>query len=431
MVERTSPRIESRDGLTQLELLGLGFLMYLVLLPATLPVPVLREFVQERFDVSEFLTSAFMSINMVGAVLAAPLVGVFADRFGGRPRILLMGIAANAVLTASLTLDVSFPIFMALRFCDGAAHIVCVTLILSLGADLAGTRRGRVMGTLGGGLTLGVASGAAIGGQIGNSNPLVPLWTGSLVLFLALVLAAWLFVRGRLGDHRRRVPTAAPESHGSEASSDTVLRPGWRTIARQSWENRAMFVPFAFAFVDRFTVGFFTTTFTLSMQRLHGMDPSRVGILLACLLMPFALLSYPVGKLAMRSSRVHLTWIGSLVYGVGVMSLMWWPPGALPFLMVALGICSAVMFIPALLMVTDLATKTARSTAMGGFNAAGSLGFIAGPLVGGAVSQTVAGSHGWSTGYTTAFVVAGASEILVVMLTLPWLLRLRRTGRTT
>ena len=48
-----------------------GGLAMLMLIPVTLPVPVLRVLVHERFGVSEFETSLFMSINMVGAALAA------------------------------------------------------------------------------------------------------------------------------------------------------------------------------------------------------------------------------------------------------------------------------------------------------------------------------------------------------------------------
>ena len=47
--------------------------------PVTLPVPVLRSRVGDRFAVSEFSTSLFMSVNMVGAALAAPLAGALAD----------------------------------------------------------------------------------------------------------------------------------------------------------------------------------------------------------------------------------------------------------------------------------------------------------------------------------------------------------------
>ena len=75
--------------------------------------------------------------------------------------------------------------------------------------------------------------------------------------------------------------------------------------------------------------------------------------------------------------------------------------------------------------------STELMTAMGAFNAAGSLGFILGPLAGGLVSQLVAERLGWETGYRAAFAVAGASAIACALGALPFLLRLRRTGRTT
>ena len=54
----------------------LGAFAALILIPVTLPVPVLRALVQDRFAVSDIQTSWFMAINMVGAFLAAPVAGV-------------------------------------------------------------------------------------------------------------------------------------------------------------------------------------------------------------------------------------------------------------------------------------------------------------------------------------------------------------------
>ena len=98
--------------------------------------------------------------------------------------------------------------------------------------------------------------------------------------------------------------------------------------------------------------------------------------------------------------------------------------------MVVIGVFSAVMFVPSLLMTQEVAPEEIRTTAMGAFNAAGSLGFIVGPLTGGIVSEAVAASSGWLTGYRAAFTVAGISELVCVALALPFLLRLVRAGVT-
>jgi MFS family permease len=81
------------------------------------------------------------------------------------------------------------------------------------------------------------------------------------------------------------------------------------------------------------------------------------------------------------------------------------------------------MFVPSMLMTMQVVSDRVRATALGAFNAAGSLGFILGPLAGGAISQFVAGRADWLSGYRAAFVVAGVSELLCVAIALPVLLR--------
>jgi MFS family permease len=99
--------------------------------------------------------------------------------------------------------------------------------------------------------------------------------------------------------------------------------------------------------------------------------------------------------------------------------------------MAAIGTSAAVMFVPSLILTTELAPATARSTALGAFNAAGSLGFIVGPITGGLVSEAVAGRLSWEAGYRAAFGVAGGSEILLALLAWPALRSLTRARRAS
>ena len=100
---------DARTHATGWQLATLGVVAFLILVPVTLPVSVLRAFVQERFGVSELMTSLFMSVNMLGAVLSAPLAGALADRIGRRRQLLVGGLLADAALLYALTLPVSFP----------------------------------------------------------------------------------------------------------------------------------------------------------------------------------------------------------------------------------------------------------------------------------------------------------------------------------
>ena len=80
---------------------------------------------------------------------------------------------------------------------------------------------------------------------------------------------------------------------------------------------------------------------------------------------------------------------------------------ALWYVMIALGMLASVMFPPTLTLTAELSDPRTRGSAMGGFNLAGSLGFALGPVVGAWAQE--AGGFGF------AFVVAGALEILTVL----------------
>lgn len=388
----------------------LGLLAFLMLVPVTLPVTVLRGLVQERFAVGELGTSLFMSINMIGAAIAAPLAGAFADRIGRRRNWVLIALAADSLLLLGLQLPIPFWAFMGLRFLEGAAHIVALSLLLGIASQArAEPERGRVMGLTGAGLTLGVALGAPIGGYLGSDDPLLPLRAGSAIVALAGLVAWW----------------------GLEETPQGEERPSLADVIATLRKHPLLFAPLAFAFADRFTVGFYTTTFSLFLSRIHDFDPPRIGIHIAYFMLPFALLSYPFGKLSERTSRVAMMCSGSVLYGLLTISVGFCPPVALPGLMVGLGVASAVMFVPSMLITTDAAPPAVRTTALGAFNAAGSLGFIAGPAIGGIVSSHVASNGDWLSGYRAAFAVAGVSELACVAIALPFLARLVRGRQTT
>lgn len=404
------PELSEAPETSRVRIAALGALALLTLVPVTLPVPVLRELVLERFSVSELATSAFMSINMVGAILAAPIAGAISDRFGRRRPLVVAALLVDAACFLALTLPLGFSLFMTVRFIEGCAHIFALSLVLAHATALAPEgKRGRVMGVVGAGLLLGVALGAPIGGILGRSGPLTVLYAGTGVLLVAALFAAGALA-GPQGLARRE-------------------RPGAREILSMMRARPIVLVPLVFAFIDRFTVGFFTTTFSLYLKRIHEVPPAQVGLLIAAFMLPFALLSYPFGRLSERVSAVKLLGAGSLGYGLGTLTLGWWPIDLLGVLMLALGLMAAVMFVPSMLLTVEAADESARGTALGAFNAAGSLGFIVGPLVGGSVSQGVAASSGWAAGYQAAFGVAGVSEVLCVLLALPLLRRLEQQVR--
>src|SRR5262245_31607546 len=64
----------------------LGGAVFLAMLPVTLIVPVLKELLVDRYGASTFWTHSFMSINLIGAILASPLIAAACDRRVPRSR---------------------------------------------------------------------------------------------------------------------------------------------------------------------------------------------------------------------------------------------------------------------------------------------------------------------------------------------------------
>jgi predicted MFS family arabinose efflux permease len=380
----------------------------LVILPVTLVVPVLKTFVQDRFQVGVRATTLFMSVNMVGAVLAAPLAGAISDRLGRRRPLILWALVLDAALLALLPLAPSYGVLLGLRAVEGMAHIFALSLVLAMAADVARERgSGRIMGAVGATLTLGVALGAPLGGRLGNLDGRLPLWVGG---GLSLIAALWCLWFLRDTRQLRRSPSLG------------------KALALV-FGNRLLAVPLVFALVDRFTVGFFITAFPLYVQNVLGRTPAATGMLLSFFLLPFALLCYPMGRLADRGSRTLLIGGGSILYGACVVLVGEVGEDLLPVLMVALGVTSSVMFVPTLMLTGELAGPEHKATAMGGFNTAGSLGFLVGAIVAGEIIERVSASPAAADGYTAAFWCAGFAEIACVLLTLPALLRIDRQRR--
>ncbi len=383
--------------------------LFLTMLPVTVMVPALKELVAERFDASSFWTHSFMSINMVGAILAAPIGGALADRLGKRKQLLVAALLANATLILTMAYVPTLATLLTVRLLEGAAHIIAVSTIMAIACDWAPPRnRGRMMGWIGASLILGTACGAPLGGHLARHSAITVFYAGT-----AFSLAAAIIATIALHD--------APARKQLAKLRDAV------NLVRT---HRDLLVPYAYTFIDRFCVGVIISSFVLYLSEIHGLLPSERGNLLAFFLFPFALLCYPMGRLADRFGRTLPMCVGSIAFGAVFALYGFLPFGWLPVAMVASGVLSAVMFAPNLAMCSDLTPPDRRATAYAGFNVAGSLGFMCGPLIGGTVLAIVANRTSPLVAYQTAFVVAGTTEVLCALLTLPRLRALQKRGLT-
>ncbi|WP_436936080.1 MFS transporter [Halovenus marina] len=350
-------------------------------------------------DVDTILSAGkwFLTAEFLGFVLFAGLWGALSDAVGRRVPLIVAGAAvggAGYLVLALLPALEAYPyeVVLIVRFLQGAATIGAFSLAITTLMDLSGGH-GRNMGAAGLAIGFGTALGAPIGGQLYGLGALAPLYGASIVLFAAGVLAA--LATDRTPDHGRSLRAAL---------SGLSARP-------------SLAVPFAFGFVDRLTAGFFALVGTVYFQTAFGLGEAQTGLLLGAFFVPFALLQYPLGRLSDRIGRVLPVAAGSAAYGVVIVAVVYAPTvSTVAATMALVGVTGALVAPATMALVTDLAEESERGAAMGGFNVAGSLGFLSG-IVGGATLAATAG-------FETAFLAVGLAEVLIAIVAVPVLFRL-------
>lgn len=360
----------------------------------TLCVAGLKELIVDHYGGTTADASLFFSIESLAYILFAPVWGLLSDRWHRRRVFVAVGFLGSGLIYLGYAFIPTIPLLLTVRFVQGAFAVMGWSTLMALVADQPDEkRRGRYMGLMGAALIFGVSLGAPFGGYLSRAYGVSAPLNAAGYLFLLLAVAA--LVLPEPSEQRDRVKIGA--------------------ILESLRRRPRLLLPYAFQFIDRYTVGLFIVIFPLYLGTLGITDPAVRGRYLAAFLLPFALLQYFTGRLSERLGPYKPLLWGSLLYGlvlmaVGVSDLaqLWW-------VMAALGVFAAVMFPPAMVLTAQLTDPSTRGSAMGGFNLAGSLGFALGPLCGYWIFE--------AGGFGLTFIVSGALEIAVVLLAL---LALRR-----
>ena len=350
----------------------------------------------------------FLVAEFAAFVAFAVVWGVLSDALGRRVPLVVIGAIGGGVsylaLTAVPALGGGFEAALLVRVVGGAFTIGAFSLGITLLMDLGGGH-GRNMGAAGVAIGLGAAAGSVVGGALADIDPFYPVYAGAAVLGTAALLAAT--VDDRIGG----------ASDGTDSESV-----GFREVLARIRDAPALLVPFAFGFVDRLTAGFFSLVGVYYFQdpTTFGLSAAGAGATLALFFVPFAVLQAPFGALSDRIGRFYPVVGGSLAYGLVIVGVGFAPvyPVAAA-LMVLVGVCGALVAPATMALVTDLVDPESRGAAMGLFNVFGSLGFLAGFLVGGGTTEAF--------GYRPAFLAVGGMELLIAVALLPLVYRIAPT----
>ena len=378
----------------------IAFATILTLIPVTLLVPGVHELVQVLHGGDSAAAHAFMTVNMLSGIIAVPIVMRLQRRHGSLRVWLAALLLADALVFLAMRSASSLTALMTLRALDGALHLPAITLLMVAANRLAGPRRGGSLGLLGTSLMIGVALGSPLGGRLVDQSPTLVYVVGAAVFVLAAVVAFGISLP-------RDVQTAAPSRNYA-----------WNTHVQLAW------VPLCYAFMDRFVIGVFVSTFTLFLGDVHGATGAQRGMLMALFLVPFALLCWPAGKLADRIGWYRPLVVSNLLFGLvfamyGRVTLRW-----LPALMVLSGVLSALMFAPNLVLTSEVARR-AGDGVFGAFQIAGSVGFLLGPALGGVLVSVLKDDSG-AVNYDQIFMLVGALEVALAVVSALALGRLLR-----
>lgn len=374
----------------------------LTLIPVTLLVPGLRELVQVQHGGSVAAAHAFMTVNMLSGIMAVPLVMKW-QRKAGALRIWVSSLLAlDALVFLGMRSAPTLSTLFALRIIDGALHLPAITLLMVAANRLAGPRRGASLGLLGSSLMIGVAIGSPLGGRLVDRSPSLVYLVGAIAFTLAALIAFGIALPR---EEQTRIPSRRYE---------------WNTGFQLAW------VPLTYAFMDRFVIGVFVSTFTLFLGDVHHATGAQRGLLMALFLVPFALLCWPAGRLADRIGWYRPLVISNILFGAVFAMYARVPLPMLPALMVLSGVLSALMFAPNLLLTSEVARR-AGDGVFGAFQIAGSVGFLVGPALGGVLVSVLHDETG-AVDYDHIFLLIGSLECVLALTSAFALGRLLRRG---
>ena len=365
----------------------LALAMWAVLVSQVLLYPGVSDLVRALGGAGDVRAGMWFLVAEFAAFVAfAGVWGAASDAVGRRRPLVVAGALGGAcgylVLAAAPTLGLPFAAVLVVRVLGGAMTIGAFSLSMTALADLS-SENGKNMGAAGIAIGLGAALGSVVGGRLADADPLYPLYGAAFVLVAAAAVVA-------------TVPDRTPD--GVRVRLDAALG----RLRRRP----ALGVPYAFGFIDRMTAGFFALVGVYYFRDAFGLDAFGAGLALFAFFFPFALLQYPFGSLSDRVGRFVPVVVGSVGYGVTIVAV-----GAAPTLplavatMALVGVFGALVSPATMALVTDVAGAEERGAALGGFNVFGSLGFLAGFLVGGFATS--------SAGYFTAFLAVGLAEIAI------------------
>jgi MFS family permease len=385
-------------------------------------VPILPLFARSfgvSYETASWMISAFALARLLTDPFAGPLVERFGERMVSVAGLVIVGVSSFFTALAS-----TFTIAVVLRAAGGVGSSLLFTAVYSyLLKTVPSERMGRTFSLFYASLNVGVIAGAPLGGAIAHWWGLAaPLYAYSALCFVS----AGLYLKFLPNPPVPQSTTPLVESANVEGGTPGDGR-AWRRTLRTAAEllrSRS----FVLVLVVNFTffwvlAGAYDTMLPLFGREGLSMSTVAVGGVFAIAVLAEMIAVYPAGTAADRFGRKPILIPALLALAFMVAAVGWaTTPLMLGVMALFLGLCSgSVVPLPAS-MLADL-IGGGSGTAVGVFRFFGDLGFVIGPLVGGAAIEAF--------GFRWAFAIMAAPLLLVVLFALGTPETLRREAPST
>ena len=324
------------------------------------------------------LAASVMAYSLAG-VIAAPFMGVLADRFGRRPLIL----GSFAVFVAAFTgyyLAATSLAFIVIRGLAGALTAGLGPATMGLVADIAPQdERARWIGVVGGGTSAGFIVGPVVGGLLYDNWGYGPPFLASIGIALLTLLITFVAIpethtrekRRRAALYEKRAARLAPKTGTTESFMASLPHP-LLAFAALLFVNLSMI--FAWFFIDP-QLPFY------AFDDL-GWSTAQFGAAISCYGWATLIGSLTLGQSSDRFGRKPILIIGLILhsaqYGGLMLTDVYWVIIA-AFIIAGLG---EALVNPALSAAyLDITPEEHRSRAMGIKTAVGSLGSLLAPAL--------------------------------------------------
>jgi ACDE family multidrug resistance protein len=277
--------------------------------------------IADAFGVSSARSGLVITAFAAPGAVLAPVVGMYADRFGRRrvivPCLLIYGVAGVAV-----TLATDLWMVLALRAVQGSVGgSILASLTLALVGDYYdGPQRNAVMGVISAGISFSAAAGPVLGGVLAARS-----WDAPFYLYGSSVVVAGLVY------YFLDAPAIEAESERS-GRDGSYLRAAIASLPAR--EALAVYGATLAGFTLFF--GGVLTAVPFLLEGTYGLESGRVGALVTGAMMVAAVVAVFNGRFARHLSNLGLVTAGFCFYAVGLVGV--WAASSATGVFLALGV---------------------------------------------------------------------------------------------